>query len=374
MNSHYIILIFLIFNIDESIETNGTSRQFWRPAGLPNMFNSIRLQNTPCNTEIGDAGTCLSDGDCKGRQGTSSGSCGRSGLVCCTFKFTCSGKTSSNETLFVNPSYPLGENGTNTCQVTIQNVPDVCQLRLDLEEFSLSPPDEYGRCTKDSFMVRTTVGERLPMLCGENKGQHMYVDMGRGSGNPVVLSVITNDIDFSRKWKVRISLIPCNNYVMAPSGCLQYFRLPSDVIRSFNYGPKMDGKSRYLSNLRYTSCIRVEENFCAIKWVTESENSFSWGASNDPLYLSSNASFNDMGLMGGLCNDDDYVGIDQGSQEGSGAGEDRFCGAKLFYNNVVISRSKPFQLKVRSNSDQTENARHSQNGFSLRYVQLPCVN
>jgi hypothetical protein len=116
-------------------------------------------------------------------------------------------------------------------------VPNICQLRLDLEEFSLAPPDDHGRCTKDSFMVRTTVGERLPMLCGENKGQHLYVDMGRGSANPVVLSVITNDIDFSRKWKIKISMIPCDNYVMAPSGCLQYYRLHSDVIQSFNYGP-----------------------------------------------------------------------------------------------------------------------------------------
>ncbi|XP_054159772.1 uncharacterized protein LOC128957984 [Oppia nitens] len=373
MGPQFVILfVFLIHCLDQSQATNATSRQFWRP--VSNIFQPIRLQNTPCNTDVGDAGTCLSETDCRSRGGTGSGQCGRSGLTCCTFKFTCSGKTSSNETLFVNPSYPMGENGTNTCQVTIQNAPDVCQLRLDLEEFSLSPPDDYGRCTKDSFMVRTTVGERLPMLCGENKGQHLYVDMGRGSGNPVVLSVITNDIDFSRKWKIKISLIPCNNYVMAPSGCLQYYRLPSDVIRSFNYGLKVDNKSRYLSNLRYTSCIRVEENFCAIKWMTETENSFSWGASNDPLYSTGNVSFSDLGLTGGLCNDDDYVGIDQGSQEGSGAGEDRFCGGRLFYNNVVISRSKPFQLKVRSNSDQTENARHSQNGFALRYVQLPCVN
>lgn len=89
-------------------------------------------------------------------------------------------------------------------------------------------------------MVRTTVGERLPMLCGENKGQHLYVDMGRGSANPVVLSVITNDLDANnRKWKIRISFVKCDNYVMAPSGCLQYYRSPSDVIRSFNYGPKV---------------------------------------------------------------------------------------------------------------------------------------
>ena len=111
-------------------EEEATGRQFWRPGGMSNIFSPIRLQNTPCSTDVGDAGTCLAENDCRQRGGTGSGQCGRSGLACCTFKFTCSGKTSSNETLFVNPSYPMGENGTNTCQVTIQNAPDVCQLRL----------------------------------------------------------------------------------------------------------------------------------------------------------------------------------------------------------------------------------------------------
>lgn len=87
-------------------------------------------------------------------------------------KFTCGGVTSRNETVFVNPSYPQGENGTDTCQVTVEKQPNVCQLRLDFEEFSLAQPDILGLCTKDSFMVRTTVGERLPILCGENRGQH----------------------------------------------------------------------------------------------------------------------------------------------------------------------------------------------------------
>ena len=72
----------------------------------------------------------------------------------------------------MNPNYPRGENGTETCQVTIEKSPNVCQLRLDFEEFTLAQPDENGLCTTDSFMVRTTVGERLPILCGDNSGQH----------------------------------------------------------------------------------------------------------------------------------------------------------------------------------------------------------
>ncbi|GIY59848.1 hypothetical protein CEXT_797521, partial [Caerostris extrusa] len=104
---------------------------------------------------------------------------------------------------------------------------NVCQLRLDMQEFFLSEPDDMGLCTTDSFMVRTTVGERLPILCGENKGQHLYVDMGRGSGNPVVLSVVSNGDKMSRRWKIKISMIECGSLNMAPAGCPSTSGIPA---------------------------------------------------------------------------------------------------------------------------------------------------
>ncbi|CAG2103748.1 unnamed protein product, partial [Medioppia subpectinata] len=79
------------------------------------------------------------------------------------------------------------------------------------------------------------------------------------------------------------------------------------------------------------------------------------------------------GASGQMCNFDDFVGIDQGSLEGTGQGEDRFCGSKLLDHDFVISRSKPFQLKIRSNGDHFNNAFNSQIGYALRYTQLPCV-
>lgn len=247
-------------------------------------------------------------------------------------------------------------------------MPNVCQLRLDFEDFVLAQPDENGQCTTDSFMVRTTVGERLPIICGENTGQHMYIDMGRGSANPVVLSVVSNGERMTHKWRIKISMIPCNNLEMAPSGCMQYFRSPSAVVKSFNFGPRIDTRARYLSNLRYTSCVRVEENFCTIKWEADYPGAFSFGAPSDSLNVSEFG-----GLYGASCNEDDFVGIDQGSLDGVSTGEDRFCGTRLVEGHSIISKSKPFQLKVRSNSDQSRNALHSQVGFALRYVQLPCV-
>jgi len=148
---------------------------------------------------------------------------------------------------------------------------------------------------------------------------------------------------------------------------MQYYRSPSAVVKSFNYGARIEGRSRYLSNLRYTACVRVEENFCAIKWETDTANSFMFGAPFEGNMTELG------GAIGGLCSSDDFVGIDQGSADGVGPGEDRFCGNRLLDSNVVISRSKPFQLKVRSNAEQSLNALNSQQGFSLRYVQLPCV-
>lgn len=35
--------------------------------------------------------------------------------------------------------------------------------------------------------------------------------MGRGSANPVVLSVVSNGERVTRKWKIKINMIPCNN-------------------------------------------------------------------------------------------------------------------------------------------------------------------
>ena len=63
--------------------------------------------------------------------------------------------------------------------------------------------------------------------------------MGQGSTNPVVLSIVTNGAKINRRWKIKINMIPCNNLDMAPSGCLQYYRSPTEVIQSFNYGAKV---------------------------------------------------------------------------------------------------------------------------------------
>ncbi|XP_076330180.1 uncharacterized protein LOC143235834 [Tachypleus tridentatus] len=332
------------------------------PSSLAEYINIVRYQNTECIGTNNLEGVCLFSKDCNSKRGANIGGCANGYGVCCLEKFTCGGSTSKNETIFVNPNYPFhGENGTNTCQVTVEKNKDICQLRLDLIDFHLAQPDKNGQCTTDSFMVRSTVGERTMILCGDNSGQHMYIDMGRESGNPVVLSVVSNGNKMTRRWKIKISKIKCQSLDMAPTGCLQYYRSPSELVRSFNWGSPTKGNVRYLSNLRYSVCIRVEENFCSIKWETYPPDSFSWGSP-----------FNG-GAEGQQCNDDDFIEISQGSTTGLVVGEDRFCGTRLLSKNTIISPVKPFILRIKSNGNATLNSRNSQTGFSLRYTQLPCM-
>lgn len=182
--------------------------------------------------------------------------------------------------------------------------------------------------------------------------------------------------------------------------------------------------------------MKQKQNFCAVKWETENEDSFSFGAPTNATLDGSTALLES--ASGESCSKDDFVGIDQGSLDGVGPGEDRFCGNRLLNSNVIISRSKVravrifteiisvtiqtflslhlffhksnslfcffllcsaiptegklnerftsdlkfntsnllfslFQPQVRSNHDQALNAASNQQGFSLRYVQLPCV-
>lgn len=59
--------------------------------GRPSIFNlgaaqMIRFQNTACQGDGGESGTCLTAGDCSRKGGTNSGSCANGAGACCTFK------------------------------------------------------------------------------------------------------------------------------------------------------------------------------------------------------------------------------------------------------------------------------------------------
>lgn len=56
--------------------------------------------------------------------------------------------------------------------MTAESRPDVCQIRLDFELFTLAQPDVNGLYKNDSFAIKSGFGEKYPIFCGENEGNH----------------------------------------------------------------------------------------------------------------------------------------------------------------------------------------------------------
>ena len=75
--------------------------------------------------------------DCLNRKGSVVGRCANGFASCCSFLFSCGGSTNLNASEFVNRNYPSFQNDTDTCQVTIEKLPNICQIRLDFDEVKL---------------------------------------------------------------------------------------------------------------------------------------------------------------------------------------------------------------------------------------------
>lgn len=146
MHRHHLIVASVLFIAGAGAQAQRPQR----PLSLPAIFSAMRYQNTQCEGENEEAGLCLYEvnvshwgpnvssltthlslqNECLNRKGSVIGRCANGFAACCSFKFTCGADTSQNETLFVNRQYPQAENDTNTCQVTIKKMDNICQLRL----------------------------------------------------------------------------------------------------------------------------------------------------------------------------------------------------------------------------------------------------
>ena len=60
-----------------------------RPLTLPALLTIVRFQNTACQGEQQDSGTCLADQECARRGGQSVGPCASGYATCCSFKVSC---------------------------------------------------------------------------------------------------------------------------------------------------------------------------------------------------------------------------------------------------------------------------------------------
>jgi hypothetical protein len=192
---------------------------------------------------------------------------------CCILTKTCGGATQANNTYFVNANYPSIYGGGSRCNLRVTRLgTDVCQLKINFIDFQLAPPTGDGTCNNDYFTV-TGGSSPVPRICGENTGQHVYVDFS--GDNPVTVTVATSSaFTFNRRWHLHMQQIGCDSTSRAPYGCLQYWTDSSATISSFNYDSSGSGQtnsigvqgSRQIANLWYGACVLPQPGTCSITW------------------------------------------------------------------------------------------------------------
>lgn len=275
---------------------------------------------------------------------------------------------------FFNPEYPSTYDGGGKCTLYSEAYhKEICQLRIDFLSFSLAPPNGDGYCRIDALTITGLAkGTQIPQLCGENSGQHIYVDYD--GSQPIILTFQTTDsYVFKRRWQLQLTQIPCESEERAPSGCLQYYKSPNGTVQSFNYdaaGSAMmnsigvDG-TRHLASLKYKICIHQHLDKCSIEWSQVASDRYSFTMTDD-------ASSVDPTLLGTMhvqsqnCRTD-YVSIPSPEQSGNRLIGDRFCGLGLV---PTISFSKPFGLVVVTDGDESLDM--GNRGFYLSYKQTQC--
>jgi len=313
---------------------------------------------------------------------------------------TCGGTintTSSN--FFVNPSNPNEDlNVVNPCRVKVDITwNNVCQLRLDFESFSLSQPSaETSQCDTDAFrMFETGNDASVPEICGENAGQHLYVDVDPSSRGPTLEIDTFNSAAtgrFPRLWKIQVTQIQCNSVDRAPEGCRQYYKSSTGTVKSFNFknppstAAEIDsdtGLQLHLDNQNYQVCIMPQPGLCSIRWTPTTESTFVMTGAfiGSGAAIGTGNAWEDAytGAVAGYVPIDptpcaDYILIPEGSYAAIlsspfiPAGQsDRYCGGVF---PTVTSTAQPFGLRVRTDAAQPFAIDSGNVGFSLDYRML----
>ena len=95
-------------------------------------------------------------------------------------------------------------------------------------------PGDLGDCVQDRFEFRGAAGSNPPIICGENAGQHMYLDTGFDSFETIMINAIFSG-DFNRRWRIKVNQYTCGSTEGPPPECLNYLTGITGQVRSFNF-------------------------------------------------------------------------------------------------------------------------------------------
>eukprot|EP00091_Calanus_sinicus_P004300 TRINITY_DN14551_c0_g1_i1.p1 TRINITY_DN14551_c0_g1~~TRINITY_DN14551_c0_g1_i1.p1 ORF type:complete len:184 (+),score=30.52 TRINITY_DN14551_c0_g1_i1:164-715(+) len=148
----------------------GQTRNKTRQEKVFSLFSIVQFPNAACSSSSGTYGngTCYTSSECSSKGGSASGNCAAGFGVCCIFTVSATGSSvSENCSYIVNPNYPSNYVATTPPSVLTYTInkatTDVCRIRLDYDEFTLTVPSatqaSQGQCSE--YMTMTTTDRTI---------------------------------------------------------------------------------------------------------------------------------------------------------------------------------------------------------------------
>ncbi|XP_057368595.2 uncharacterized protein LOC130689675 [Daphnia carinata] len=349
------------------------------PALIARTFPAF-IPFTSCTSPNKETGICAESGACTRLGGRASGACPE-GRICCINVVTNTCDDADRKVVTLDNTYWLSptmgiSSSTTGCALTVkldaklsEQRKAVCQVRLNFVLFTIAQPDTESVCNTDAFDV-VGASNKIPTICGDNGGQHMYLNVPSSATSPTDLQLSFNfgtDSNPVRAWNILISMIPCDSPNLAPLDCLQYFTGRSGTVSSFNWRDVAGTDTRQLANQDYSICFKTipgsRRTLClAPCTVTSASLAFSISVSRTAGAVASPAGSSQLRPIN--C-EKDYLVIPGGFNVGNPPSVntmafDRFCGENLNANaevtalTSVCTTATPFRLLYRTSDDETE--------------------
>jgi len=276
---------------------------------------------------------------------------------------SCGATINQNNTKIQNAGFPNDVmNRAVSCRYTIEKCSsDIVQFRLDFIVAELSPPDG-GDCNNDRLTItgadEVTTRIMPTNLCGKLTRSHVYISVKDKDRVTLDLSLsrLSANTQVDRKWNIMVSQISSTQTeLLAPRGCLQYFREDRGTLETFNFD---NGNGQLLNNHMYTMCIEQNDLFCDVAISSNMPGSF------------------DLGGSSGMCDSDN-------SEDSVMFGTNQLCGETFGTNNqfnwiytgpyIVAFISDGTNPDTDNTNTDTTPAPLPDTGFSLDYFMMPCA-
>jgi len=282
--------------------------------------------------------------------------------------FSCGGSSSGSTTNFVSPQYPNYISTTGDCDFYLVVDKDVCQVRVDFVDTDMLAPIQ-GACTDQELTIQGTVWPMgVQSFCGQNSGQHFYIEVKQGSRLSFVKFSVNTRQPLAYKWGLWLTQLKCNSEsdLVAPSGCFQYYFNLQNVISSFNYKG-----GQYWAGQDYRICILAMPGKCAVK--IESDGPFMVAKFGNYKTFP----FTRSGVSSSYCVLD-YILIPGGRGQDSSYSHDRFCGGELSSTHgareseTIYTKITSRVVSLEFHSGKTNEVYYADHhvGFRLVYTQV----